>query len=87
MRLTRLILILFLLGSAPLSLYAAGAAGESEGLPSAAPVLFTIGPLQVTNSMMLTWGVAAVLILFAQRAMRTVRNVPEGSQNFAEWLV
>jgi F-type H+-transporting ATPase subunit a len=87
MRLTRLILILFLLGSAPLSLCAAGAAGESEGLPSAAPVLFTIGPLQITNSMMLTWGVAAVLILFAQRAMRTVRSVPEGSQNFAEWLV
>jgi F-type H+-transporting ATPase subunit a len=37
--------------------------------------------------MTLTWAVAAVLIVFAQRAMRTVRSVPEGSQNFAEWLV
>jgi F-type H+-transporting ATPase subunit a len=41
----------------------------------------------VTNSMVLTWVVAAVLIVFAQRAMRTIRTVPEGSQNFAEWLV
>jgi F-type H+-transporting ATPase subunit a len=87
MMLTRLILVLFLLGSAPLSLWGAGAEGDAHGLPPAAPVLFEAGPLQVTNSMVLTWVVAAVLIGFAQRAMRTVRQVPEGSQNFAEWLV
>lgn len=87
MTLTRLILVLFLLGATPLAISAAGAEGEAHGLPSAAPVLFEIGPLQVTNSMILTWVVAAVLIVFAQRAMRRIRTVPEGSQNFAEWLV
>jgi F-type H+-transporting ATPase subunit a len=87
MILTRLILVLFLLGATPLALSAASAEGEAHGLPSAAPVLFEVGPLQVTNSMVLTWVVAAVLIVFAQRAMRTIRTVPEGSQNFAEWLV
>jgi F-type H+-transporting ATPase subunit a len=87
MTLTRLILVLFLLGATPLALSAASAEGEAHGLPSAAPVLFEVGPLQVTNSMVLTWVVAAVLIVFAQRAMRTIRTVPEGSQNFAEWLV
>jgi F-type H+-transporting ATPase subunit a len=87
MTLTRLILVLFLFGSMPLCLRAAGAEGESLGLPAAAPVLIEVGPFKVTNSMVLTWGVAAALILFARRAMRTIREVPEGSQNFAEWLV
>ena len=87
MTLTRLILVLFLLGSAPLSLWAASAEGESQGLPSAAPVLLKVGWFQVSNSMVLTWIVAAALILFARRATRAIRQVPEGSQNFAEWLV
>jgi F-type H+-transporting ATPase subunit a len=87
MTLARLILVLFLLGSAPLSLWGAGAEGEAHGLTPDAPVLTRIGWFQVTNSMVLTWLVAAVLILFARRAMREIRQVPEGSQNFAEWLV
>lgn len=87
MTLTRLLLVLFLLGSAPLSLWAASAEGESQGLPSAAPVLLKVGWFQVSNSMVLTWIVAAALILFARQATRAVRPVPEGSQNFAEWLV
>jgi F-type H+-transporting ATPase subunit a len=61
-------------------------AGESEGIPTAAPT-FRIGPLLVTNSMILTWAVALFLIVFAQTAMRNVRKVPEGAQNFWEWLV
>jgi F-type H+-transporting ATPase subunit a len=61
--------------------------GESHGLPSAAPVLLKVGWFQVSNSMVLTWIVAAALILFARRATRAIRQVPEGSQNFAEWLV
>jgi F-type H+-transporting ATPase subunit a len=87
MTLTRLILVLFILGNAALSLEAADAGGESHGLSQAAPVLFRVGGLPVTNSMILTWGVAAAMILFARHATRQVRSVPEGAQNFAEWLV
>ena len=87
MTLTRLILVLITLGIAPLSLGAADAEGGSHGLPQAAPVLFHVGPLPVTNSMILTWGVAVAMILFARYATRAVRSVPEGAQNFAEWLL
>ena len=58
------------------------------GLPQAPPELpFKIGPLPVTNSMLVTWIVAAGLILFAQLATRNMKAVPEGLQNFWEWLV
>lgn len=71
---------------------AAGAAGavhakaEHHGLPPDAPK-FSIGPIQFTNSMVITWGVAALLILIAQLATRKVQLVPSGLQNFVEWLV
>jgi F-type H+-transporting ATPase subunit a len=61
--------------------------GEHHGLPSAAVPLFTIGPLPVTNSMLVTWIVALGLIVFAQMAMRNIRDVPGGAQNFWEWMV
>jgi F-type H+-transporting ATPase subunit a len=61
--------------------------GEHHGLPPAAVPLFHIGPLPVTNSMVVTWVVALGLIVLARRAMRQVRDVPEGGQNFWEWLV
>jgi len=60
---------------------------ETSGLPTAAPVLFHIGPLPVTNSMVLTWFVAAALIFGAQLAMRKAQMIPQGAQNFWEWLV
>ncbi|HWN97043.1 MAG TPA: F0F1 ATP synthase subunit A [Methylomirabilota bacterium] len=61
-------------------------ASAAEGLPPAAPV-FQIGPIQFTNSMVVTWVVAALLILVAQLATRKVQLVPQGLQNFVEWLV
>ncbi len=71
---------------------AAGAAthgeakAEHHGLPSAAPV-FQVGPVQFTSSMVVTWAVAAILILIAQLATRNIKLVPRGLQNFVEWLV
>lgn len=65
---------------------AAPAKAEHHGLPPHAP-RFSIGPLQFTNSMVITWGVAALLILIAQLATRKVQLVPSGLQNFVEWLV
>jgi len=41
----------------------------------------------VTNSMVVSWIVAVGLILFAQVATRHMKAVPEGAQNFWEWLV
>jgi len=43
--------------------------------------------LPITNSMLVTWIVALGLILFARFATRQLRPVPEGAQNFWEWLV
>jgi F-type H+-transporting ATPase subunit a len=41
----------------------------------------------ITNSMVVTWVVAAGLILFARLATRNMKQVPDGPQNFLEWLV
>lgn len=62
-------------------------AGEAEhGLPQYAVPLFGEHGF-ITNSMVVTWVVAAGLILFARMATRRIRPVPEGAQNFWEWLV
>jgi F-type H+-transporting ATPase subunit a len=66
----------------------AGAHGEEHHtLPVKPPVLFHIGPFTVTNSMLVTWLVAAGIILLAQLATRNIKPVPTGLQNFWEWLV
>jgi len=41
----------------------------------------------ITNSMIVTWIVAVGLIVFAQLATRHMKAIPEGIQNFWEWLV
>jgi F-type H+-transporting ATPase subunit a len=63
------------------------AKAEHHGLPPAAVDVFKIGPLPVTNSMILTWAVALLLIIFARYATRRIQAVPAGAQNFWEWLV
>ena len=56
-----------------------------HALPSAAVDLWDGIP--ITNSMIVTWGVALFLIVFAQLATRNLKKVPDGLQNFWEWLV
>jgi F-type H+-transporting ATPase subunit a len=58
-----------------------------EGLPEKADTIFNIGPFPVTNSMLVTWIVAIGVIVFAQYATRKMKDVPEGAQNFWEFLV
>ena len=41
----------------------------------------------ITNSMIVTWLVAAALILFARIATRNMKQVPDGAQNVLEWLI
>jgi F-type H+-transporting ATPase subunit a len=60
--------------------------GEHHGLPAAAPHI-KIGPLSITNSMLMTWIVAILIIGFAQFATRKIQAVPSGAQNFWEFLV
>jgi F-type H+-transporting ATPase subunit a len=85
MGLVRFILVVVFLGFAPLGIQAAE--DGHHDLPAAAPELFRIGPLPVNNSMVVTWMVAIGLIVFARYATRRMRDVPEGAQNFWEWLV
>ena len=71
---------------------AEGTSTEHAGLtPQAvevwAPVLPGIGRFPITNSMIVTWGVALGLIIFAQLATRKMSEIPSGAQNFWEWLV
>ncbi|MGA3180893.1 MAG: F0F1 ATP synthase subunit A, partial [Verrucomicrobiota bacterium] len=69
---------------------AGGAATEQariEGLSANAPDIFNIGPFPVTSSMLVTWIVAAGVIIFARIACRNVKAVPDGAQNYWEWMV
>ena len=66
--------------------HAAAHAEHSDGLPAAAPHI-QVGPFSVTNSMIMTWIVALGIIVFAQIATRNIKAVPQGAQNFWEWLV
>src|SRR5882672_3538659 len=65
---------------------------QEEGLTAKAVELWTlnlpgVGRFPITNSMVVTWGVALVLIIFAQIATRKMETVPSGAQNFLECLV
>ncbi|MEY2558145.1 MAG: F-type H+-transporting ATPase subunit a [Verrucomicrobiota bacterium] len=60
---------------------------EHESVPLKPDVLFHVGQLAVTNSMVVTWIVAAGILLCAQLATRKLKPVPAGLQNFWEWLV
>ena len=71
---------------APLVAIHGAEADEVQGLPAAAPHI-QIGPLSVTNSMIMTWIVALLIIVFAQFANKNIKAVPPGAQNFWEWLV
>jgi len=63
------------------------AASGHDHLPPSAEAVFEIGPFVITNSMIMVWIVAALLILVAQAATRNISIVPSGFQNFVEWVV
>ena len=63
------------------------AEGEAHGLSQSAVEIGRVFGLPITNSMLVTWIVAAGLIVFARLATRQMHQVPSGSQNFLEWLV
>jgi F-type H+-transporting ATPase subunit a len=63
------------------------ASGETHRLSQRAEEIARPFGFPVTNSMVVTWIVAAGLIVFAQLATRQMKQVPAGLQNFAEWIV
>jgi hypothetical protein len=62
-------------------------AGEHHALPQYAVKIGEVLGLPITNSMVVTWIAAAVIIIFAQVATRKMKDVPGGAQNFWEWMV
>jgi F-type H+-transporting ATPase subunit a len=83
-RLLFLLIALALTAGAPL---VARAADTDEKPLSLNAVRFQIGPVTVTNSTIETWIAALTIIIVAQIATRNMKEIPDGAQNFVEWLV
>src|SRR5207302_3109045 len=71
------------------SVFVTSAFGAEVGpaVPLKPAELVHIGKFAITNSMLVTWIVAAAIIVFAQLATRKIKAVPTGAQNFWEWMV
>jgi len=67
--------------------FAAGPGSEEHGMTQHAVEIARPFGFPITNSMVVTWIVAAALILFARAATRDMKQVPDGAQNVLEWLV
>ena len=65
----------------------AEAGHATEGVPPAAPAVFTVLGLPVTNSMISTWIVAALIIVIVRATTWRVKEVPTGGQNVMETLI
>lgn len=66
---------------------AAPHAEHAEGLPQHAPLLIDTPYFKFNSSMLITWIVMGVLIVATQAATWRIKEIPEGAQNFWEWLV
>src|SRR5216110_531767 len=60
---------------------------EHEGVSLKPQMLVQFRGFGITNSMLVTWLVGAGIIVFSQIATRQVKAIPNGIQNFWEWLV
>jgi F-type H+-transporting ATPase subunit a len=62
-------------------------ASEAHGLSQQAVEIARPLGFPITNSMLLSWIVAVGLIVFVRVAMRNIKQVPDGAQNFLEWII
>jgi F-type H+-transporting ATPase subunit a len=60
---------------------------EEHGLSPKAVEIGRVLGFPITNSMVASWIVAAILIVFARFATRRMSEIPSGAQNFMEWLL
>jgi len=77
-----------------MALQAAGPVGssaianeEEQGLSQKPVEIVSVFGFPITNSMVASWVVALGLIIFAQTATRKMKQVPDGAQNFLEWII
>ena len=49
--------------------------------------VFRIGDIPVTETVIMTWIVMGIVIVFAYFSTRRLRDVPEGAQNYAEMFL
>src|SRR5258708_17084921 len=68
------------------SFAAEGGPTEHGGVSLKPQMLVQFRGFGITNSMLVTWLVAAGIIVFSQIATRQVKAIPNGIQNFWEWL-
>ena len=59
----------------------------AEAIPQAAPPLFTVLGFPVTNSMVCTWIVAALIFVIVRATTWKLEEIPTGGQNVMETLV
>lgn len=64
-----------------------GAHEAVHGLSQQAPVLLHLGPVPVTNAMVVSWAVTLVIIFMVRAAAGKVALVPRGMQNFFEFII
>lgn len=65
-------------------------AGAEAGKPlvsEIAQTLFKVGPLPVTNSMVCTWIVAAIIFVIVRFSTWNMKEVPSGAQNVMETVI
>src|SRR5207244_10396380 len=60
---------------------------EEHGLSQKPVEIVRVFGFPITNSMILSWIVALGLIIFVQVATLKMKQIPDGAQNFVEWLV
>jgi F-type H+-transporting ATPase subunit a len=63
------------------------ATNAAHGLTQQAPVLFHIGMIPVSNSMLVSWIVTLFIIFMVRAAAGKVAMVPTGVQNFFEFMI
>ena len=71
----------------PADAAAATVAAADEKVPSAAPAIFNVLGLPVTNSMICTWIVAALILIVVRSTTWNIKEIPTGMQNVIESLV
>jgi F-type H+-transporting ATPase subunit a len=75
------------LTTSTLAAEAASTQPEHEAVSLKPQMLVQFGGFGITNSMLVTWIVAAGIIILAQTAMRNPKPIPGRRQNFWEWMV
>jgi len=70
-----------------LATFAHAAEGEHHGISASAEPLFHVGPLPVSNSMVTSWVVAAILIIAIRLAVKKPQLVPSRGQAIVENVV